>query len=64
MKKKSTQRLPPDNDSFKLRAMQVNYQTYLYLNFQSKETLPSPRQFGWTIVEGNLYISLFHFILF
>ena len=57
MKKKSTQRLPPDPDSFNLRAQRVNYQSYIFTNYMVKDAPPSPISYGWTIIEGVYNIT-------
>lgn len=56
MKKKSTQRLPPDEDSHDLRARRVNYQCYIYRSYSRKDAPPSPSNHGWTITEGKICI--------
>ena len=59
MKKKSTQRLAPDENSHELTASRVNYMCYVLLNYQSKEAPPSPFSHGWTQTNGmNVVNSL------
>ena len=53
MKKKATQRLPPDEDSHRLRSKRVNYQTYLYLTFDVPDPPPSPLNHGWHLKDGK-----------
>ena len=53
MKKKPTQRLPPDEDSLKLHLKRCNYVAHMFLNYRSPAALPSPRSHGWEIVNGE-----------
>ena len=52
-KKKSTSRLPPDNDSHILKVTRVNYQVYLFLNYDKPDAPPSPLNHGWTMKDGQ-----------
>lgn len=52
MKKKTTRRLPPDENSHKQRAARVNYVTNILLNYRSKNAPPSPVSHGWTLSDG------------
>ena len=47
MKKKSTVRLPPDKDSHDLKMARVNYQTYVWLNYDQADGPPLPYDHGW-----------------
>ena len=51
MKKKSTQRLPPDEDSRRMHIQRCNYVIHTCLNYKSQDAPPSPRRFGWTVVD-------------
>ena len=52
LKKKSTIRLPPDDDSLGLHLERVNYITYCQLNYNLLEH-PSPIGHGWEILNGK-----------
>ena len=52
MKGKSTSRIPPDLDSFKLHVARVNYQTYIYLAFDKPDVPQQPTGHGWTLQNG------------
>ena len=54
-KKKSFSRLPPDEDSHKLHSQRVNYVSYINLNYDKKEALPSPNNEGWATQNGSCY---------
>ena len=53
MKKKSTQRIPPDHDSHDLKVKRVNYQVYILLSYDKPEPPPSPLDNGWNLVDGK-----------
>ena len=53
MKKKCTQRLPPDKDSHQLRSKRVNYQSYIYLSYSKPDPPPSPLAHGWQVIDGK-----------
>ena len=53
MKKKTTRRLPPDEDSLKLHIKRCNYIAHMFLKYRSPAALPSPRYHGWEIVNGE-----------
>ena len=53
MKRKSTQRLPPDTDSHKHHAARVNYVAYMYTHYDEREGPPSPIDNGWTLDNGE-----------
>ena len=52
-KTKSTQRIPPDQDSHDLHVKRVNYHAYVLLNYDKPYPLPSPLNHGWILVEGR-----------
>jgi len=52
LKKKSTIRLPPDDDSLDLHLLRTNYITYCQLHYQLLEH-PSPIGHGWEIINGK-----------
>ena len=52
LKKKSTIRLPPNDDSLGLHLERVNYITYCQLNYNLLEH-PSPIGHGWEILNGK-----------
>ena len=54
MKRKSIQRLPPDDDSHMQRARRVNYVSNYLLNYHSKEISSSPFCHGWRLTEGKM----------
>jgi len=53
MKRKSTSRIPPDLDSFKLHVARVNYHTYIYLAFDKPDAPPQPNGHDWTLQNGT-----------
>ena len=53
MKKKATQRMPPDCDSHQMKVRRANYQAYIFLNFRSPDAPPSPLHHGWHMKDGN-----------
>ena len=53
MKRKSTARLPPDEESRYLRALRVAYQAYIWLHFDIPDAPPSPLQYSWQILDGK-----------
>lgn len=53
MKKKSTLRIPPDQDSHLLKVKRVNYQVFLFYNYHSATVPPSPLGHGWTLEGGR-----------
>ena len=52
LKKKSTLRLPPDEDSLDLHVQRTNYITFCQLHYKLLEH-PSPIGHGWEIVNGK-----------
>ena len=52
MRKKTTQRLSPAEDSLKLHINRCNYVAHV-LDYRSPAALPSPRYHGWEIVNGE-----------
>lgn len=55
MKRKSIQRLPPDDDSHMQRARRINYVSNYLLNYHSKEISSSPFCHGWILTKGKCY---------
>ena len=56
MKRKTTQRLPPDEDSHHLHAARVNYLTLMYNHYYVREGPPSPLLHGYTLnSQGKLH---------
>ncbi|MCG8430912.1 MAG: hypothetical protein MJA29_07055 [Candidatus Omnitrophica bacterium] len=53
MKRKSTARLPPDEDSLNHHLERTNYITYCQRNYSLKEH-PSPIGQGWEVINGKL----------
>ncbi len=53
MKTKSTQRIPPDQDSHDLHVKRVNYQTYVLLKYDKPDPPPSPLNNGRILVDGR-----------
>ena len=53
MKRKSTSRIPPDQDSHNLHVTRANYQVYVLLNYDSAAAPPSPINHGWTMKDGQ-----------
>ena len=53
MKKKATQRMPPDCDSHQMKVRRANYQAYIFLNFRSPDAPPSPLHHGWHMKDDN-----------
>ena len=49
IKKKSTQRIPPNEESHQLKANPENYQSYLFNNYKNKENIPYPIGHGWCL---------------
>ena len=56
MKKKSTQRIPPDKDSHALHVQRVNYHAYIWLNFDKPDPPVSPLDHGWYIHYTRWYM--------
>ena len=52
MKRKSTLRLPPDQDSHDLKVTRGNYQTYMLLNYHKVDPCPPPLGHGWELING------------
>lgn len=52
MKRKSTLRLPPDQDSHDLKVTRGNYQSYMLLNYHKVEPCPPPLGHGWELING------------
>ena len=52
LKKKSTMRLPPDDDSLGLHLERTNYLSYCQLHYDLREH-PSPIGHGWEIINGK-----------
>ena len=57
MKKKSTQRIPPDEESHQLKISRGNYQSYLFNNYKNKENIPYPIGHGWCLTNGTSVFS-------
>ena len=56
MKRKSTQRIPPDDDSIKFHALQCNYITNVSMNsYMQHHSPPPPNNYGWTKVDGQYH---------
>ena len=53
MKTKSTQRIPPDQDSHDLNVNLVTYQAYVLLHYDKLEPPPLPLNHGWIFVKGR-----------
>lgn len=53
MKRKSTQRIPPDQDSHDLKVARVNYIVHVLLNYAKPDAPPSPLIHGWTMNDGK-----------
>ena len=53
MKKKSTQRIPPDRESHSLKVKRANHQVYILHRYDKPEAPPTPLEHGWELVEGN-----------
>ena len=49
MKRKSTQRIPPDQESHDLKVTRVNYQVYTLRHYHAP---PSPLNHGWHMSAG------------
>ena len=54
MKKKSTERLPPDEDSLVQHCRRANYQCYIWRHFHEAGTAPSPLSHGWKFSSAGL----------
>ena len=54
-KKKSTQRLPPDEDTLIGHIKRSNYVIYMNLNYDSLFINESPSNHGW-IIQDNIYV--------
>ena len=55
MKKKSTQRLPPDEDSFRWHIMRSNSIIYTITNYMSSDIISSPSEHDWKVVDGKCF---------
>ena len=55
MKKKSTQRLPPDEDSLRWHIMRSNYVIYTITNYMPSDIISSPREHGWKVVDDEYF---------
>ena len=53
MKKKSTQRIPPDLESDNLKLKRANYQVYILHHYDKPEAPPTLLERGWELVEGK-----------
>jgi hypothetical protein len=53
MKKKSTEMLPPNQDSLDMHAHRVKYQAYDYLNFENHQAPPTPTDHEWKLIDGK-----------
>ena len=53
MKKKPTQRIPPDRESHNLKVKRANYQVYILHRYDKPEAPPTPLEHGWELVEGK-----------
>ena len=47
MKKKTTQRLPPDEDSLRWHIMRCNYVIFMNMNYKSSNAIEPPRYNSW-----------------
>ena len=52
MKKKSTQRLPPDEDTLRLHIQRCNYVIFMNLHYSSPCAIESPSYHGWISEDG------------
>ena len=52
MKKKSTQRLPPDEDTLRLHISRCNYVIFLNLQYACPDSPESPVTHGWISQDG------------
>ena len=52
MKKKSTRRLPPDEDTMRLHILRCNYAIFMNLNYMSAVALEPPGAHGWISQDG------------
>ena len=55
MKKKSTQRLPPDEDTLRGHIQRCNYVIFMNLHYNSPCAIESPSYHGW-ISEDGVYV--------
>ena len=55
MKKKSTQRLPPDEDFLRWHIMSSNYIIYTITNNMSSDIISSPSEHGWKVADGQCF---------
>ena len=53
IKKKSTQRIPPDRASQNMKVKSASYQVYILHHYDKPETPPTPLEHGWELVEGK-----------
>ena len=53
MKKKSTQKIPPDRQSHDSKVKGANYQVYILHRYDKPEAPPTPLEHGWELVEGK-----------
>ena len=52
MKRKSTQRIPPDQESHDRNVTRVNYHVYTLRHYHEPDVLPSPLNHGWRLSGG------------
>ena len=52
MKKKSTQRLPPDEDTLRGHIQRCNYVIFMNLHYNSPCAIESPNYHGWISQDG------------
>ena len=55
MKRKSTQRLPPDEDSLRWHILRSNYIIYIITNYISSDITSSPSEHGWKFVDSECF---------
>ena len=54
MKRKSTERIPPDEDSLAQHCRRANYQCYIWRHFHEAEPPLSPLSHGWKFSSTGL----------
>ena len=59
MKKKSTQRLPPDEDTLRGHIQRCNYVIFMNLHYNSPCAIESPSYHGW-ISQDGVYVPRQH----
>ena len=57
LKKKATQRLPPDGNTHDHHCAGVNYISYIHSHYKRKEAPPSPLDHGWMLEQGKKLLS-------